>query len=68
MGGLVVLGLTTILPNVEVWVVVFGLVITLLLSIGGTEEAWLLALASSAGDEIFFTLSWFGMNGSTGTS
>ena len=60
--------LTKILPNVEGWVVDFSLVITLLLSIGGTEEAWLFVLASSAGDEIFFTLSWIGMNGSTGTS
>ena len=61
--------LTTILPNVGGWVVVFSIVITLFLSIGGTEEAWLLVLASSAGDEIlFFKLSWFGMNGSTGTS
>ena len=68
MGGLVVLVLTITLPRVEVLVVVFLLVITLLLSIGDTVEAWLLALTSSAGDEIFFTLSWTGMKGSTGTS
>ena len=42
--------------------------ITLLLSTGDTVEAWLLALASSAGAEIFFKLSWTGMKGSTGTS
>ena len=60
--------LTTTLPNDDVWVVVFLLVIALLLSMGDTVEAWFLVLASSAGDELFFTLSWIGMKGSTGTS
>ena len=45
--------LTTTLPNVEVWVVVFWLGITLLLSIGDAVEVWLLAVTSSADDELF---------------
>ena len=60
--------LTTTLPNVEVWVVVFWFGITLLLSIGDAVEVWLLAVTSSADDESFSTLSWIGMKGSTGTS
>ena len=50
---MVVLVLTTTLPNVEVWVVVFWFGITLLLSIGDSVEVWLLAAASSADDELF---------------
>ena len=50
---MVVLVLTTTLPNVEVWVVVFWFGITLLLSIGDAVEVWLLAAASSADDELF---------------
>ena len=65
---MVVLVLTTTLPNVEVWVVVFWFGITLLLSIGDAVEVWLLAVASSDDDELFSTLSWIGMKGSTGTS
>ena len=45
--------LTTTLPNVEVWVVVFWFRITLLLSIGDTVEVWPLAAASSDDDELF---------------
>ena len=45
--------LTTTLPNVEVWVVVFWFGITLLLSIGDAVEVWPLAVASSADDELF---------------
>ena len=60
--------LTTTLPNVEVWVVVFWFRITLLLSIGDAVEVWLLAVASSTDDESFLTLSWIGTKGSTGTS
>ena len=45
--------LTTTLPNVEVWVVVFWFGITLLLSIGDAVEVWLLAVTSSADDELF---------------
>ena len=45
--------LTTTLPNVEVWVVVFWFGITLLLSMGDAVEVWLLAAASSADNELF---------------
>ena len=45
--------LTTTLPNVEVWVVVFWFRITSLLSIGDTVEVWPLAAASSDDDELF---------------